>query len=76
MGLCRPWMGLGDQEGSVSALGGCRPPGWVCAGPGRVQAARMGLCRPWECVGRQEGVVPALGGCRPPGWVCAGPGSV
>ena len=60
----------------MPALGGCRPPGEVCAGPGRVQAARRELCRPWEGVGRQQGSVPALGGCRPPGGSCAGPGRV
>ena len=57
------------------ALGGCRPPGGVCDGPGRVrppggvcdspgrvQAARRGLCRPWEGTDRQEGSVLALVG--------------
>ena len=47
----------------MPALEGCRPPGGVCAGPGRVQAARRGLCRPWK----------GLGGFRPPGRVCAIP---
>ena len=60
----------------MPALGGYRPPGGVCAGPRRVQAARRGLCRPWEGTGRQEGSVPALGGGRPPGGVGAGPGRV
>ena len=68
MGLSRPWEGTGRQEWSVPALGGCRPPGGVCAGPGRVQAARRGLCRPWGGgAGRQEVSVPAPGGYRPPG---------
>ena len=66
-GLSRPWEGAGRQEGAVPALGGGRPPGEGCPGPGRVQAARRGLSRPWEGVGRQERAVPALGGCRPPG---------
>ena len=60
----------------MPALGGCRPPGGVSAGPGRVQAARRGLCWPWEGAGRQEGSLLALGGCRPPGGVSAGPGRV
>ena len=58
----------------MPALGGYRPPGGVCAGPWRVQAAMRGLCRSWEGIGRQEGSVPALGGCRPPGGGCASPG--
>ena len=55
-GLCWPREGAGRQEGSVPALGGYRPAGGVCAGPGRppggifaglgrVQAARRRLCR-------------------------------
>ena len=55
------------------ALGGCRPPGEVWAGPGSEHAAMRGLCRPLEGSGRQEGSVPALGECRPSGGVCAGP---
>ena len=75
IGLCRPWEGAGRQERAVPALGGCRSPGWVCAGPGgyrapgegcagpgRVQATRRGLCRPWEGAGRWETSLPALGG--------------
>ena len=60
----------------MPALGGYRPPGGVCAGPGRMQAARKGLCRPWEGTGGQEGSLPTLVGCRPPGVVFAGPGRV
>ena len=57
----------------MPALGGYRPPGRVCAGPGRVQATRRDVCWPWEGIGCQEGAVPALGGCRPPGGGCACP---
>ena len=60
----------------MPALGGCRQPGGVSAGPGRVQAARRGLCWPWEGAGSQEGSLPALGGSRPSGGGCAGPGRV
>ena len=56
----------------MPALGGRRPPGGGCTGPGRVQAARRGLCRPWEGAGRQEGSLLALGGCRLRGELCAG----
>ena len=58
------------------ALGGCRPPGEVWAGPGSEHAAMRGLCWPWEGAGRQEGSLPAVGGYMPPGGVCAGPGRV
>ena len=54
------------------AVGGYRPPGGVCAGPGRVEAGRRGLCRPWEGRGWQEESVLALGGWRPPGEGCTG----
>ena len=51
----------------MPALGGCRPPGEGCAGPGRLKATRRGLCRPREGAGHQERTVRAQGGCRPPG---------
>ena len=38
----------------MPAMGGCRPPGEVCASPGSI-------------IGRQEGAVPGLRGCRQPG---------
>ena len=43
--------GAGQWDGYVPALGGCRRPGGVSAGPGMVEAARRELCRPWEGVG-------------------------
>ena len=36
MGLYKPCEGAGGQELAVPALGGCRPPGGGCVGPGRV----------------------------------------
>ena len=60
----------------MPALGGCRPPGGVCPGPGRLQAARRGLCRPREGAGHQKGCVPPLGGYRRPGRFSAGPGRI
>ena len=39
-GLCRPCGGTGRQEGSVPALWGCRPPGVISAGPGKLQVTR------------------------------------
>ena len=56
----------------MPALGGYRPSEGVCAGPGRVEAARRGFCRPWEGACTQEGAVPALGEYRPPGGVYPG----